>query len=237
MVLTRYMLKLKWLLSLLVVAIMVVPVMAGNNDARTANENAANVTSATSAAGTASTSVTSPEPASQAAAASAPMPPAPAVVAAVAPTRVLPVDPPKKDGLVPAFKMGPVKMTPYGFIKATAAHDSSSPNGDDFPFIGLFTSSSATYNTGPTTDPEFHIKARATRFGANIEWPDISSKLTLTGRIEADFEGNFSAVDNRNVSSIRSNAPQLRLAYVRMDYAPSDATDFYFEGGQDWTLF
>src|SRR5208282_3788431 len=76
-----------------------------------------------------------------------------------------------------------------------------------------------------------------TRFGANIEWPDISSKLTLTGRIEADFEGNFSAVDNRNVSSIRSNAPQLRLAYVRMDYAPSDATDFYFEGGQDWTLF
>ncbi|MGA3090475.1 MAG: hypothetical protein ABSD75_17825 [Terriglobales bacterium] len=160
-----------------------------------------------------------------------------AVIPAVAPVRVLAVDPPRKDGLVPAFKMGPVKMTPYGFIKTTAAHDSSSPNGDDFPFIGLFTSSSATYNTGPTADPEFHLKARATRFGANIEWPDISSKLTLTGRIEGDFEGNFSAVDNRNVSSIRSNEPQLRLAYVRMDYAPRDGTSIYFEGGQDWTLF
>jgi len=85
--------------------------------------------------------------------------------------------------------------------------------------------------------PEFHIKARASRFGANFEWPDASPKLTFTGRVEADFEGNFSVVDNRNVSSIRSNAFQLRLAYVRMDYAASDKSDFYFEGGQDWTLF
>jgi len=27
------------------------------------------------------------------------------------------------------------------------------------------------------------------------------------------------------------------LAWVRMDYAASDSTDFYFEGGQDWTVF
>ena len=41
------MLKLKsWFLSLLVVAITAVPVMAGNNDAKTANENAASATSA-----------------------------------------------------------------------------------------------------------------------------------------------------------------------------------------------
>ncbi len=314
-----------WLSSLIVLAIMAVPVMAANNDAKPASDNAANTTNeaspspnpspspsvslaaATSDANVAallgvlvqkgvlapseanaikaavpgtefqllvealsrkgvlsaadlsaamnptpSTAVSaaasdavstslSPDPGSSSqasAGAQAPMKPAaPAVVPAIAPVRVLALDAPKKDGLVPAFKMGPVKMTPYGFIKATAAHDSSSPNGDDFPFIGLFTSSSATYNTGPTEDPEFHIKARATRFGTNIEWPDISSKLTLTGRIEADFEGNFSAVDNRNVSSIRSNAPQLRLAYVRMDYAASENTDFYFEGGQDWTLF
>ena len=159
------------------------------------------------------------------------------VVPAVAPLRVLPVDPPVKDGLYAAFKMGAVKMTPYGFIKASAARDSSSPNGDDFPFVGLFLGSTSILSTGPTEDPEFHLKARSTRFGTNIEWPDISSKIVLTGRIEADFEGNFSEVDDRDVSSIRSNELQLRLAYARLDYNASDKTDFYFEGGQDWTLF
>jgi hypothetical protein len=162
---------------------------------------------------------------------------APAVVAAVAPVRVLPVDPPVKDGLAAAFKLGAVKMTPYGFIKATAVNDTSSPNGDDFPFVGVFLGSTSILNTGPTKDPEFHIKARATRFGANFEWPDASPKLTFTGRVEGDYEGNFSEVDNRDVSSIRSSAFQLRLAYVRMDYAASDKSNLFFEGGQDWTLF
>ena len=110
-----------------------------------------------------------------------------AVVPAIAPVRVIPVDPPVKDGLVPAFKVGGVKVTPYGFIKATAAHDSSAPNGDDFPFIGLFTASSTDTNTGPTADPEFHIKARSSRFGANFEWPDVSPRLTFTGRVEGRF--------------------------------------------------
>ncbi|MGA9354765.1 MAG: hypothetical protein WBV46_13820 [Terriglobales bacterium] len=169
--------------------------------------------------------------------ASAPPPPGPAVVAAIAPLRVLPVDPPKKDGLNAAFKMGGVKMTPYGFIKATAAYDTSSPNGDDFPFVGLFLTTPQVFDTGPTKDPEFHLKARSTRLGANFEWPDISPKIILTGRVEGDYEGNFSEVDNRDVSSIRSNAFQLRLAWARLDYAMSDKTDIYFEGGQDWTLF
>jgi hypothetical protein len=52
------------------------------------------------------------------------------------------------------------------------------PNGDDFPNIGLFSANAAgTTNTGPTKDPEFHIKARGSRFGANLEWPDASRKL------------------------------------------------------------
>jgi hypothetical protein len=164
-------------------------------------------------------------------------PAAPAVVPAIVPLRVLPVDPPKKDGLNAAFKMGPVKMTPYGLIKATGVYDSSSPNGDDMPFPGLFLSSTSILNTGPTEDPEFHLKARSTRIGANVEWPDISSKIVLTGKVEGDYEGNFSEVDNRDVSSIRSNGFQLRLAWARLDYAASDKTDVYFEGGQDWTLF
>src|SRR5208337_669888 len=187
----------------------------------------------------AAVSLSSAEPAnsSQAPAATPPAPAPPPVVAAIAPLRVLPVDPPVKDGLNAAFKMGPVKMTPYGFIKATAAYDSSSPNGDDFPFVGLFLGSTQVTNTGPTKDPEFHLKARSTRIGSNFEWPDVSPKLTFTGRIEGDYEGNYSEVDNRDVSSIRSNAFQLRLGFVRMDYAASDKTDIYFEGGQDWTLF
>jgi len=161
----------------------------------------------------------------------------PPVVAAIAPLRVLPVDPPKKDGLNAAFKMGPVKMTPYGFIKATAVRDSSSPNGDDMPFPGLFLSSTTILNSGPSNDPEFHLKARSTRIGANLEWPDISPKLTITGRIEGDYEGNFSEVDNRDVSSLRSSMFSFRQGWVRLDYAASDTTDIYFEGGQDWTLF
>src|SRR5579863_1001008 len=68
---------------------------------------------------------------------------APTVIPAIAPVRASPIDPPVKDGLVAAFKLGAVKMTPYGFIKATAVHDSSSPNGDDFPFVGLFLSSTS----------------------------------------------------------------------------------------------
>ena len=161
---------------------------------------------------------------------------APAVIPAVAPVRVFPVEPPKTGGLV-GLKLGPVTFAPYGFIKATAVNDTSDPYGDDFPFPGIFLTTTSAFSTGPTEAPAFHVKARSTRFGANFEWPDISPKLTLTGKIEADFEGNFSEVDNRDVSSIRSSEPQIRLAFVRMDYHASENTDIYFLGGQDWTLF
>jgi hypothetical protein len=163
-------------------------------------------------------------------------PPPPGVIAAVAPIRVFPVDPPKTGGLS-GLKVGPLTLAPYGFIKATVVHDSSSPDGDDFPFPGIWLNSGNILSTGPTKDPEFHVKARSTRFGLNMEWPDISKNLTLTGKIEGDFEGNFSEVDNRDVSSIRSNMPQLRLAFVRLDYHAGENTDIFFVGGQDWTLF
>ncbi|HET7890899.1 MAG TPA: hypothetical protein VFL34_05215 [Candidatus Sulfotelmatobacter sp.] len=164
-------------------------------------------------------------------------PSGPAVVAAIVPLRVLPIDPPVKDGLRAAFTLGPVKMTPYGFLKATAVYDTSNPNGDDMPFPGLFLSSTSILNTGPTKNPEFHLKARSARIGANFEFPDMASRLTLTGRIEGDYEGNFSEVDNRDVSSIRSSMFSFRQAWARLDYAAGERTDIYFEGGQDWTLF
>jgi hypothetical protein len=165
-------------------------------------------------------------------------PPPPSVVGAVIPVRVFPIDAPKTGGLA-GIKAGPITLAPYGFIKSTFVHDSSDPDGDDFPFPGIWLTAgpNSTFNTGPTKDPEVHVKARSTRFGLNVEWPDMSKNLTLTGKIEGDFEGNFSEVDNRDVSSIRSNEPQLRLAYVRLDYHASDTFDVFFLGGQDWTLF
>jgi hypothetical protein len=184
-----------------------------------------------------STPVAEPTPQAGAAPQAAPPPvPAPAVIPAVAPIRVFPIDAPKTGGLT-GIKAGPIMLAPYGFIKATVIHDSSDPDGDDFPFPGIWLNSASILNTGPTADPEVHVKARSTRFGLNIEWPDISKNLTLTGKIEGDFEGNFSEVDNRDVTSIRNSEPQLRLAFVRMDYHASENTDIFFVGGQDWTLF
>jgi len=165
-------------------------------------------------------------------------PPPASVAPAIAPVRVFPVDAPKT-GALAGIKAGPITLAPYGFIKATVIHDSSDPDGDDFPFpdIWLNAGGNSTFNTGPTEDPEVHVKARSTRFGLNLEWPDMSKNLTLTGKIEGDFEGNFSEVDNRDVTSIRNSEPQLRLAFVRMDYHASENTDLFFVGGQDWTLF
>ncbi len=160
------------------------------------------------------------------------VPAIPPVIPAIAPVRVLSLDPPAREGLTPGIMIGGVTLRPYGFIKSTMAYDSLDPTGDDFPRPG-FTAA----DTGPNKNPEFHIKARATRMGSRFEWPDVSKNITITGQIEADFEGNFSAVDNRNVSSIRSNALQLRLAYGRIDWTVRPNTDFFTESGQDWTIF
>ena len=163
-------------------------------------------------------------------------PPGPAVIPAIAPVRVLPIEAPRPGGLL-GIKAGPVTFQPYGFVKATMERDSSNPDGDDFPWTFIFFNAASLTNTGPTADPAFHLKARASRFGLNIEWPDVSPKLTLLGRIEGDFEGNFNEADNSDVTSIRSPNVRLRIASVRMDYRASDNTSFYFLGGQDWTLF
>jgi hypothetical protein len=156
---------------------------------------------------------------------------APAVIPAITPTRVFPVGGLAREGLKPAFSIGTIRVTPYGFIKATFAKDSSSPGGDDFPLPGFLT------DTGPQGSPEFHVKVRSTRFGANFEWLDPSPNFTVTGKIEGDFEGNFSRADNRNLSSIRSSMPSIRLAYVRLDYKAGEKDTFSAVLGQDWTPF
>src|ERR1700675_2874830 len=114
----------------------------------------------------------------------------PTTISAANPIRPFPVGGLKKGELKPAITVAGVGITPYGFLKATFVHDSSSPGGDDFPLPGFLT------DTGPNGAPEFHVKARASRFGTHFEWGDRNANLTVTGKLEMDFEGNFNRSDN-----------------------------------------
>lgn len=155
----------------------------------------------------------------------------PAIVAAIVPIRPLPLGGQSRDAAPPMIKANAVGITPYGAIKLTAIEDSSSPYGDDFPLPGFIC------DTGPDGAPEFHIKARSSRVGANFAWNDANPKWSISGKVEMDFEGNFNRSDNRNISSIRSNNPSLRLAWGRLDYAANDKNIISALFGQDWTPF
>jgi hypothetical protein len=155
----------------------------------------------------------------------------PTTLSAANPVRVFPVGGIPKGDLKAAIKLGPIGLTPYGFLKSTFVHDSSSPGGDDFPLPGFIN------DTGPNSAPEFHVKARSTRFGNNFEWLDPSSSVTVTGKFEMDFEGNFNRSDNRNLSSIRSYNPSIRLAYGRIDWKVNETNTLTAVMGQDWTPF
>lgn len=159
-------------------------------------------------------------------------PTAPSVVAAVAPIRVLQLEGTKRDGLIPDIKLGSgAKLKLYGFFKTAVVYDSSSPSGNDFPLPGFLNDS------GPNGSPEFHLKARSLRLGANFEWLDPIPKVTLTGRAEIDFEGDFPRANSRNIAAIRSNQPNLRLAWMRVDYQNNDRFSTHVLFGQDWTPF
>ena len=157
---------------------------------------------------------------------------APKVIPAIPPVRVLQLEPAKPNGMIPDIKLGSgARLKLYGMFKASVIYDSSSPLGTDMPLPGFFS------DTGPGTGSEFRAKARSARVGANFEWPDLSTTLALTGRIEADFEGDYTRVLNRNISSIRSSQPSIRLAWVRVDRILSDKSSAFALFGQDWTPF
>lgn len=186
--------------------------------------------------GTETTATAAPPERADTAVNSAPVPrqrqPAPRVIDAIAPLRLLPIDVPKREGLVPDIKLGSgARIKPYGYFKTSVIHDSSSPGGNDFPLPLLAA------DTGPTASPEFHLKARALRLGASFEWIDPAPKTVITGRIEFDFEGDFTRVNNRNISSVRSSQPSLRLAWARIDRRFNDKSSAYVLFGQDWTPF
>ena len=157
---------------------------------------------------------------------------APAVVPGITPIRLLQLEGAKRDGLIPDIKLGSgAKLKLYGFFKTSLVYDSSNPPGNDFPLPGFL------QDSGPSGSPNFHLKARALRLGANFEWLDISPKTSLTGRMELDFEGDFTRATNRNISSIRSSQPSLRLAWVRIDRVIGEKSTAHVLIGQDWTPF
>jgi hypothetical protein len=163
-------------------------------------------------------------------------PPPPPFIPAVAPVRVLPIDLPKQGGLIPDIHLGSganVKL--YGFFKASAVEDTASSGGptfgdQDWPLPLLIGG-----DTGPTSDPSFHLKARSTRAGAQFEWVPRHSDWTITARVEADFEGDYTDVSNRNISSVRASQFDLRYAYMRLDHKLG-TLPWFVEFGQDWSL-
>ena len=180
------------------------------------------------------------EPPQAAPAPSAPAKPsAPKVIPAVAPLRVLQLEPSKPEGLVPDLKLGSgARLKLYGLVKASVIYDTSAPYGTDMPLPGFLTASGTSFDPGPTRSPEFHAKARFARVGTNFEWPDVAgSNNAITGRLEFDFEGNFSRALNRNISTIRSSMASIRLAYGRIDHHFNDNTSMFALFGQDYTPF
>ncbi|HEY0366051.1 MAG TPA: hypothetical protein VGC73_06235 [Pyrinomonadaceae bacterium] len=158
--------------------------------------------------------------------------PTPTVISAVAPLRLLPIDVPQREGLIPDIKLGSgARIKPYGYFKTSVIYDSSSPGGNDFPLPLLAA------DTGPHSSPEFHLKARALRLGVNFEWLDPAPRTVITGRFEFDFEGDFTRVNNRNISSIRSSQPSLRLAWARIDRRFNEKFTAFALFGQDWSPF
>jgi hypothetical protein len=201
-------------------------------DADLVQVNAANVvtTNAVSAGvmpqATSYSQATAPPPASQ----------EPQVIPAVTPLRVVPIDIPKQGGMIPDIKLGSGgNLKIYGFLKATAVSDTASSGGatfgsNDFPLPLLLGG-----DTGPTPDPQFHIKARSARIGSQFEWVPKNSSFAVTGKVEGDFEADYTDVNNRNISSARSSQFGLRLAYMRLD-TKLGTLPWFAEFGQDWLL-
>src|SRR5467141_2970455 len=166
-----------------------------------------------------------------------PPPEPPKVVPAVAPLRVLPIDIAKQGGLIPDIKLGSgANMKLYGFFKASAVSDTASSGGptfgsQDFPLPLLLA------DTGPTSDPQVHIKARSFRIGSQFEWVPKNSNIVVTGRVEADYEGDFTNQNSVNISSPRNGQLRTRLAWARLDTKLGGSLPWFAEFGQDWTLY
>ena len=157
------------------------------------------------------------------------------VIPAIAPVRVLPIDIPRQGELIPDITLGSgAKMNLYGFFKMSAVETTAASGGaqfgiQDFPFTLL------QGDTGPTKDSNFLIKDRDFRIGSRFEWVPKDSDVVITGRVETDFGGDYTSVNNRSRSSARNSQLVMRLAYVRLDTHLANLSVFA-EFGQDWSI-
>ncbi|HKO05682.1 MAG TPA: hypothetical protein VJW51_13080 [Candidatus Acidoferrales bacterium] len=160
-----------------------------------------------------------------------------ATIPAIAPVRVLSIGIPKDPkGIIPDIKLGSGAMiNPYGFYKSTAAYDTSTSGGTN-AFNNDFDLPLLLGDTGHTAGAQFHVKAREARFGGNFYWPISGPDITLTAKIEFDWAGDYTTVNNTNISSGRTSQAALRLAWMRMDAKLSPDVNWFAEFGQDWTL-
>ena len=136
-----------------------------------------------------------------------------------------------------APKPSPVTFTPYGFILLNAFW-SDTPflsklyPGQALPCPGTASGpGAATALNGCNVGGSFNMTAQQTRLGLNIIFDDTAgwTKATLSGRVEMDFNGGFSATTN---STTFYNALfRLRLAYMKAAWG-----GFSILAGQDYAL-
>lgn len=119
-----------------------------------------------------------------------------------------------------AWKKGPFTFTPYGFIWADVAWNSSRCVTDGYCLYSL--------SDQVDDSPGASVDARMTRIGAMVDGPGFPGNpcWKLKGVLEADFEGQVNTTRNKGQL-------QLRKAYVELR---NDHRDLKLLFGQDWDI-
>lgn len=108
----------------------------------------------------------------------------------------------------------------YGFLRLDLDFDSQHPSNTQIPFFITSPDSRA----GGTTNGDYSIHPRLSRFGLDFTGPTIHTlgDAKLTGKIETDFENG--GTESRQIIRIRH-------AYLRLGWK-----DFSILGGQTWDV-
>ena len=128
-------------------------------------------------------------------------------------------------------KPSPVTFTPYGFILLNAFWSDNPFASKIYPGQVLPCPQASATVTGCNVGGSFNMTAQQTRLGMNLTFDDTAgwTKATLSGRVEMDFNGGYSATAN---STTFYNALfRLRLAYMKAAWG-----GFSILAGQDYAL-
>lgn len=130
-----------------------------------------------------------------------------------------------------APKPSPVTFTPYGFILLNAFFSDGPFASKLYPGQVLPCPGASATVTGCNVGGSFNMTAQQTRLGLNIIFDDTAgwTKATLSGRIEADFNGGTNA--GANSTAFYNALFRLRLAYMKASWG-----GFSVLAGQDYAL-